>query len=138
MPVSKRMQKKLDKIDNLIDKGYALEKFNLRDYFLFKPFNLSTNLELPFPVIKDNKGNEINALFKEVKYNLEEVRDTKLVKPIEIGLLPNEIKNIGNAKKRKEMFIKIVLPLVVKENNKIRVDRIIFFSIFKKNSYTDM
>ena len=64
MPVSKRMQKKLDRIDYLIDKGYELEKFNLRDYFLLKPFNLSTNLELPFPVIKDNKGNEINALFK--------------------------------------------------------------------------
>ena len=43
---------------------------------------------------------EIDALFKEVNYNLKDVRDTKLVKPIDIGLLPNEIKNIENTKKR--------------------------------------
>ena len=72
---------------------------------------------------------EIDSLFKEVNYNLKDVRDTKLVKPIDIGLLPNEIKNIGNTKKRKNMFIKIVLPLIVKENNKIRVDRKRLFTI---------
>ena len=81
---------------------------------------------------------EIDSLFKEVNYNLEDVRDTKLVKPIDIGLLPNEIKNIGNTKKRKDMFIKIVLPLIVKENNKIRVDRKRLFTILNKNSNTDI
>ncbi len=81
---------------------------------------------------------EIDFLFKEVNYNLEDVRDTKLVKPIDIGLLPNEIKNIGNTKKRKEMFIKIVLPLIVKENNKIRIDRKRLFTILNKNSNTDI
>ncbi len=81
---------------------------------------------------------EIDSLFKEVNYNLKDVRDTKLVKPIDIGLLPNEIKNIGSTKKRKDMFIKIVLPLIVKENNKIRVDRKRLFTILNKNSNTDI
>ncbi len=81
---------------------------------------------------------EIDALFKEVNYNLKDVRDTKLVKPVNIGLLPKEIKNIANTKKRKDMFIKIVLPLVVKENNKIRVDRKRLFTILNKNSNTDI
>ena len=81
---------------------------------------------------------EIASLFKEVNYNLKDVRDTKLVKPIDIGLLPNEIKSIGNTKKRKDMFIKIVLPLIVKENNKIRVDRKRLFTILNKNSNTDI
>ncbi len=81
---------------------------------------------------------EIDTLFKEVNYNLKDVRDTKLVKPIDIGLLPNEIKNIANTKKRKDMFIKIVLPLIVKENNKIRVDRKRLFTILNKNSNTDI
>ena len=81
---------------------------------------------------------EIDSLFKEVNYNLKDVRDTKLVKPIDIGLLPNEIKNIGNTKKRKDMFIKIVLPLIIKENNKIRVDRKRLFTILNKNSNTDI
>ena len=81
---------------------------------------------------------EIDSLFKEVNYNLKDVRDTKLVKPINIGLLPNEIKNIGNTKKRKNMFIKIVLPLIVKENNKIRIDRKRLFTILNKNSNTEI
>ena len=69
---------------------------------------------------------------------MEDVRDTKLVKPVDIGLLPNEIKNIGDTKKRKEMFIKIVLPLIVKENNKIRIDRKRLFTILGKNSNTNI
>ncbi len=81
---------------------------------------------------------EIDSLFKEVNYNLKDVRETKLVKPVDIGLLPNEIKNIGNTKKRKNMFIKIVLPLIVKENNKIRVDRKRLFIILNKNSNTNI
>ena len=81
---------------------------------------------------------EINALFKEVKYNLDDVRDTKLIKPVDIGLLPNEIKNIDDTKKRKELFIKIILPLIVKENNKIKIDRKRLFLILSKNSNTDI
>ncbi len=104
-------------------------------------------IDLLYDILEENNSeinlvryttSEINALFKEVKYNLEEVRDTKLVKPIDIGLLPNEIKKIDNAKKRKELFIKIVLPLIVKENNKIRVDRKRLFTILSKNSNTDI
>tara|TARA_Y100000591_G_scaffold298312_1_gene290020 strand:- start:236 stop:1300 length:1065 start_codon:yes stop_codon:yes gene_type:complete len=81
---------------------------------------------------------EIDSLFKEVNYNLKDVRNTKLVKPVDIGLLPNEIKNIGNTKKRKDMFIKIVLPLIVNENNKIRIDRKRLFNILNKNSNSDI
>jgi len=81
---------------------------------------------------------EIDSLFKEVNYNLKNVRDTKLVKPVDIGLLPNEIKNIGSIKKRKDMFIKIILPLIVKENNRIRIDRKRLFTILNKNSNTDI
>ena len=102
-------------------------------------------IDLLYDILEENNSeinlvryttSEINALFKEVKYNLEDVRDTKLVKPVDIGLLPNEIKNISNTKKRKELFIKIVLPLIVKENNKIRIDRKRLFTILSKNSNT--
>ena len=81
---------------------------------------------------------EINALFEKVNYNLEDVRDTKLVKPVDIDLLPSEIKKIENTKKRKAMFIKIILPLVLKENNKIRVDRKRLFAILNKSSNSDI
>ena len=107
----------------------------------------SNEIDLLYDILEENKSeinlvryttSEIDDLFKEVKYNLEDVRDTKLVKPVDIGLLPNEIKNIGNTKKRKELFIKIVLPLIVKENNKIRIDRKRLFTILSKNSNTDI
>ena len=107
----------------------------------------SDEIDLLYDILEENKSEinlvryttlEINALFKEVKYNLEDVRDNKLVKPIDIGLLPNEIKNIGNANERKEMFIKIVLPLIIKENNKIRLDRKRLFTILSKNSNTNI
>ena len=107
----------------------------------------SDEMDLLYDILEENKSeinlvryttSEINDLFKEVKYNLEDVRDTKLVKPVDIGLLPNEIKNIVNTKKRKEMFIKIVLPLIVKENNKIRIDRKRLFTILGKNSNTNI
>ena len=107
----------------------------------------SNERDLLYDILEENNSeinlvryttSEIDSLFKEVNYNLKDVRDTKLVKPIDIGLLPNEIKNIGNTKKRKDMFIKIVLPLIVKENNKIRVDRKRLFTILNKNSNTDI
>ena len=107
----------------------------------------NNEIDLLYDILEENKSEinlvryttlEIAALFEEVKYNLEDVRDTKLVKPVDIGLLPNEIKNISNIKKRKEMFIKIVLPLIVKENNKIRIDRKRLFNILSKNSNTDI
>ena len=103
--------------------------------------------ELLYDILEENNSeinlvryttSEIDSLFKEVNYNLKDVRDTKLVKPVDIGLLPNEIKKIANTKKRKEMFIKIVLPLIVKENNKIRIDRKRLFTILNKNSNTDI
>ena len=81
---------------------------------------------------------EINGVFKKVNYNLKDVRDTKLVKPAYIDLLPNELKKIENTKKKKTMFIKIVLPLILKENNKIRIDRKRLFTILNKSSNTDI
>ena len=74
----------------------------------------------------------LNELFKDTNYNLKEIRKNKIVKPVEIGLLPTEIKKIESVKKRKELFIKIVLPLVLNENNRILLDRKRLFVILNK------
>ena len=55
----------------------------------------------------------LEELFKETKYNLNEIRKNKIVKPINIDLLPKEMKSIESSKKKKELFIKIVLPLIL-------------------------
>ena len=62
----------------------------------------------------------IKQLFEDTDYTLKDVREKKLVKPVALTLLPNEIKKIESTKKRKEFFIQIVLPLILKENNNIR------------------
>ena len=54
------------------------------------------------------------------------------------SLLPGEIKMIESTKKRKEFFIQIVLPLVLKENNNIRLDRKTLFKIINKSNNTKL
>ena len=80
----------------------------------------------------------IEQLFKDTNYTLEDVRSTKLVKPIALSLLPEEIKKIESTEKRKNLFIQIILPLVIEENNKIKLDRRKLFSILNKNNNTDL
>ena len=80
----------------------------------------------------------IKQLFEDTNYTLNDVRKTKLVKPVALTLLPNEIKMIESTTKRKEFFIQIVLPLILKENNNIRLDRKRLFSIINKNNNTDL
>ena len=75
----------------------------------------------------------IQQLFKETNYNLKDVRKTKLVKPVKLSLLPNEMKKIENTKKRKNLFIQIILPLIIEENNRIKLDRKKLFTILNKN-----
>ncbi len=80
----------------------------------------------------------IKQLFEDTDYKLEDVRKTKLVKPVALTLLPNEIKMIENTNKRKEFFIQIVLPLILKENNNIKLDRKRLFNIINKSNNTDL
>ncbi len=78
----------------------------------------------------------LEELFKDTKYNLKDIRKNKTVKPISIDLLPKEIKFIESTKKKKELFIKIVLPLILEENNRIFLDRKRLFAILNKNRNT--
>ena len=80
----------------------------------------------------------IKQLFEDTDYKLSDVREKKLVKPIALTLLPAEIKMIENTKKRKEFFIQIVLPLVLKENNNIKLDRKRLFSIINKSHNSEL
>ena len=80
----------------------------------------------------------IKQLFEDTNYTLNEVRKSKLVKPVALTLLPNEIKMIENTKKRKEFFIQIILPLILKENSNIKLDRKRLFSIINKSNNTKL
>ena len=106
-----------------IDEGLDLTNI-LEDVFKFE--------ELPEDTVRLS-ASTIEQLFEDINYSLDVVRKTKKVKPIRLSLLPNEIKKIENTKKRKSLFIKIILPLILEENNRILLDRKRLFSILNKN-----
>ena len=82
------------------------------------------------------EANTLNELFNEENYTLKLVRQNKMVKPFEVGMLPEELRYIESSKKRKDLFIKIVLQLILSENNRIKRDRITLFKILNKNNNT--
>ena len=130
--ISKKLQKNSGKIT--IDKK-LLEAEIIREKELLSDI-LNLN-ELSNDTVRLS-ASTIKQLFEDTNYNLNDVRKKKLVKPVALTLLPEEMKKIENSKKRKELFIQIVLPLVLKENNKIRLDRKKLFSIINKNNNTTL
>jgi Bax protein len=75
-------------------------------------------------------------LFDELGYDLKGVRAGQKVKPIYLTKLPKDLKTLGDTRERRELFIKIVLPLILNENNKITEDRKKLFLILNKNFNT--
>ena len=80
----------------------------------------------------------IKQLFEDTDYKLKDVREKKLVKPVALTLLPAEIKMIESSKQRKEFFIQIILPLILQENNNIKLDRKRLFNIINKSNNSDL
>ena len=75
-------------------------------------------------------------LFEDLQYDLNSVRAGEKVKPIYLTKLPKDLKSLGNTSEKRELFIKILLPLILKENNKITEDRKRLFKILNKNFNT--
>jgi len=119
---NKKLNDKKVNLDNELNKNFLFE-----DILTFDQ-NPTDTVRLSATTIEE--------LFKSTDYNLEDVRKNKLVKPITLTLLPKEIIRIENAKKRKDLFIQIILPLIIKENNNIKLDRNKLFSILSKSKNT--
>ena len=75
-------------------------------------------------------------LFNDLGYDLNGVRAGQKVKPIYLTKLPKDLKTLGDTKKKRELFIKIILPLILDENEKITEDRKKLFKILGKNFNT--
>jgi len=108
------------------DKGLNLKNL-FDDVFLFD--------DLPADTVRLS-ASTIEQLFKDTNYNLEDVRKTKLVKPVSLSLLPEEMKMIESVKKRKNLFIQIILPLILEENDLIKLDRKKLFNILNRSNNT--
>jgi len=76
----------------------------------------------------------VASLFENLNYDLSKIRKGKKVRPFYISLLPKDISLIEDVKERKELFIKIILPLILQENEKISEDREKLFKLLAKKS----
>ncbi|MDC3157123.1 glucosaminidase domain-containing protein [Candidatus Pelagibacter bacterium] len=84
------------------------------------------------------KTETVLNLFKDVEYDLGKVRSQKLVKPIYFTQFPRDLDALQSTKLKKETFIKIVLPLIVAENEKILADRKKLTIVSGKKYTTDL
>ncbi|MDC0627993.1 glucosaminidase domain-containing protein [Pelagibacteraceae bacterium] len=84
------------------------------------------------------KTKTVLNLFKDVDYDLNTVRYEKKVKPIYFTQFPKDLDEIQSVKLKKETFIKIVLPLIVAENEKILEDRFKLKKITSRKITTDL
>ena len=82
------------------------------------------------------KTETVLSLFEDVEYDLNTVRYQKTVQPIYFTQFPKDLDEIQSVKLKKETFIKIVLPLIVAENEKILDDRFKLKDITSKKTTT--
>ena len=84
------------------------------------------------------KTETVIQLFKDVDYDLRKVRNDKLVKPIYFTQFPRDLDNLQSVQLKKETFIKIVLPLIVAENEKIIDDKKKLKNLAEKKYTSDL
>jgi len=125
---------KNDTIDKILKKNEIKsykkdENFVVSEKILIKKDDLINNtISLDASVVA--------SLFEDLNYDLSKIRKGKKVKPFYISLLPKDISLIEDIKERKELFIKIILPLILQENEKIEEDREKLFKLLVKKSNT--
>ena len=105
-----------------------------------KKAEIAKEKELEFAQKYDNtvslNAETTSNLFDDLGYDLKGVRAGQKVKPIYLTKLPKDLKTLGDTRKKRELFIKIVLPLILNENEKITEDRKKLFKILGKNFNT--
>ena len=120
------LNKKKDKIKKIDENSNLDNIFDDIDVFSSDEENTNTSRL---------SASTIEQLFKDTNYSLQKVKKTKLVNiGNNLDHLPKEMKSIENVKKRKNLFIQIVLPLIIEENTKIKLDRKKLFVILNKNN----
>jgi len=124
--------------NDTIDK--ILKKNEIKPNKIEENFVVTENIQKKQDDLIDNTvsldASVVASLFEDLDYDLSKIRKGKKVKPFYISLLPKDISLIEDIKQRKELFIKIVLPLILQENDKIAKDRTKLFKVLAKESNT--
>ncbi len=128
-------------IVNEVKFSYVAEEYKTVKTTKTKKTKKKKSEELPEFTQEHDNTVSLNAettsnLFNDLGYDLKGVRAGQKVKPIYLTKLPKDLKTLGDTRLKRELFIKIVLPLILDENNKITEDREKLFKILSKNFNT--
>ncbi len=126
---------------NEVKFNYVAEAYKLPENQKKQKNKILQKAEEPKIVVENDNTISLNAetasnLFDDLGYDLKGVRAGQKVKPIYLTKLPKDLKTLGNTVKKRELFIKIVLPLILDENEKISNDRKKLFKILNKSFNT--
>ena len=67
-------------------------------------------------LFKVKSADEDNFIYD---FQTDQIRETKIIPNIIFAKLPNDLKSVKTIKNRKDLFIKITLPIIVQENKKL-------------------
>ena len=136
----------IKKVVNEVKFTYVAEEYKSKEITKSKKLKKKksgTKIEKKSEVVKEEYDNTVSLnaettanLFYDLGYDLKGVRAGQKVKPIYLTKLPKDLKTLGDTKKKRELFIKIILPLILSENNKIIEDRKRLFKVLAKNFNT--
>jgi len=93
--------------------------------FSQKIYDLDTSGVFSGNVLKIKKESNLYSVkllednYSNNNFSIKKIRETNLVPNIIIPKLPNDLKEIRSTKNRKELFIKITLPIIIKENERL-------------------
>ncbi len=135
-----QLVKEEKKIDKKIDVKKTEKKPQIKKEAKIPKVKKDEKKETVAEVVLPNlnlKTETVLNLFEDVNYDLNKVRYEKTVKPIYFTQFPKDLDEIQNVKLKKETFIKIVLPLIVAENEKILDGRKKLEKIVSKRSTSD-
>jgi len=96
--------------NNFYQKSYTKKDISLNQIEKDMPVSYVINLNTA-------KSLQQNELIYDM--GIDQIRETKTIQNIKIAQLPKDLKSIKSIKNRKELFIKITLPLIVQENSKL-------------------
>ncbi len=124
--------------NDIIDK--ILKKKEIKSYKKDENFVVSEKILIKKDDLIENTisldASVVATLFEDLNYDLSKIRKGKKVKPFYISLLPRYLSLIEDVRERKELFIKIVLPLILQENEKIEKNRKKLSKVLAKKSNT--
>ena len=124
-------KKKKDTINDILKKN-QLSSYETEENNEFAFTNKQQKQEDIIENTVSLNASTIATLFEDYDYDLKKIRKGKKVKPFYISLLPKDLSSIESNQERKELFIKIVLPLILQENDRIEKDRKKLFKVLAK------